>query len=172
MPAVAILTFSILHEWYDHPSIAGFMERSVRIHQVTTQLPGFIQWAGSKAGDDEPRSPFFQFGVHASSAETLTMWTNLEDLFSFSYSGIHAEALTKREKWFLKPEWPTYVIWWVNDGYVPSWEEAYEHQLYLQQHGPSPYAFNFSKTFAASGTEVFIDRRVIRVSKHIHGDKQ
>ncbi|HAI99705.1 MAG TPA: DUF3291 domain-containing protein, partial [Dehalococcoidia bacterium] len=37
---------------------------------------------------------------------------------------------------------PAYVVWWVSDDHVPTWEEAWERLEHLNDNGPSPYAFD------------------------------
>jgi len=68
---------------------------------------------------------------------------------------VHKNALARRLNWFLKPEWPTYVMWRVADQYVPSWREASDRLEYIHDHGPTPYAFNFDTAFDADGQSVF-----------------
>ena len=49
-------------------------------------------------------------------AATLSLWDDLESVYAFAYYGRHAEALKKREDWFVKPEWPSVVAWWRTAG--------------------------------------------------------
>ena len=67
---------------------------------------------------------FYVEGEHAGAPATLTVWDDLESVFAFAYYGVHGEALSKRKEWFVPPEWPTYVAWWVDDDHQPDWEEA------------------------------------------------
>jgi hypothetical protein len=46
--------------------------------------------------------------------------------------------LRRRKEWFRKPQWPTYVAWWVSDDHVPTWAEAVERCEHLHDHGASP----------------------------------
>lgn len=75
---------------------------------------------------------------------------------------MHAEALSHRKEWFLKPEWPTYVAWWVPDEHPPEWREAAERHAYLHEHGPSPYAFDLKRPFGPNGEPLELDRSLMK----------
>lgn len=74
----------------------------------------------------------------------------------------HGEAFQKRRDWFLKPEWPTYVAWWVDDDHTPTCEEACQWQEYIHDHGPSAYAFNFKQPFDEKGQPTELDRDLLQ----------
>ena len=83
-------------------------------------------------------------------------------MYAFAYNGCHAEALSKREDWFRKPEWPTYVAWWVADDYIPTREEAAAKLEHLHDHGSAPEAFDFKTPFDTDGQPWRMDRDKIR----------
>src|SRR5262249_12949979 len=126
---------------------------------------GFIARA---SGRDYERSPFDQsfgpFGAFRaprfyqrdkfgdnSVGQTLSLWTGIGAAHGFAYGGLHKDALAQRSKWFLKPEWPTYVMWWVADEHVPNWQEASLRLEYIHDKGPTPHAFNFGTAFNVEG---------------------
>ena len=53
-----------------------------------------------------------------------------------------------------------YVVWWVSDDHVPTWEEAWERLEHLNDNGPSPYAFDYSQT-TDDGQAVQLRRNII-----------
>ena len=60
------------------------------------------------AGETVNRDPaFFVAEQYPGAPATLSLWDDLESVYAFPYNGRHAEALSKREDWFRKPEWPT-----------------------------------------------------------------
>ena len=84
---------------------------------------------------------------------TLTVWKSLSALYTFSYSGLHKEALQNRNKWFgtLEERQPNYVVWWTDKVTDVSWKEAFKrYDLYLK-HGPCPFAFDFKHVFDENG---------------------
>lgn len=157
MALLAFMTFGMLHEPWGHPRVQGFIDRIPDtfasasttegfVARMSEGLPGFgLRYYGP---DEAPRAP-----------QTLSLWADLESVYAFAYHGLHAEALRLRREWFVKPEWPTYVAWWVNDDHVPTWQEAYERLESLHDHGPSPFAFTFKTPFGADGQPTMLDRR-------------
>lgn len=91
-------------------------------------------------------------------AATVSLWDDLESVYVFAYYGRHAEALKKRQDWFTKPEWPTYVAWWVGDDQTPTREDAANRLEHLHDQGSTPYAFDFKTPFNADGEPAILDR--------------
>jgi hypothetical protein len=89
-------------------------------------------------------------------ASTVSLWKDLPSVFSFVYAGLHLEAFRRRTQWFMKPEWPTYAIWWVNDDHVPQWQEACQKLEQLHDEGASPSVFDFKNPFDEHGNRVDI----------------
>jgi len=87
-------------------------------------------------------------------ASTLSVWEDLGSVLRFVYSGLHLEALKKRSEWFLKPQWPTYALWWIPDDCIPTWQEACKKLERLHDEGASPEVFDFKTCFDASGNRV------------------
>ncbi len=151
MVKVAFYTFTILHEGKEHPKYKGFFDR----------VP-FIFESAEKASLAEPG--FFVDDQHATQAPlaTLSVWEDLESVYAFAYHGRHAEALSKRQEWFIKSEWPTYVAWWVEDDQIPTREEAAKRLEHLHENGSTPQAFDFKTPFDAAGEPIRMDPAKIR----------
>jgi len=149
----------------------GFLDALADAYREAENSEGFIARA---SGRDYERSPFGQtfgaFGEFAaprfynrgkstrdnSVGQTLSLWTGICAAHRFAYGGLHKNALAQRLKWFLKPEWPTYVMWWVADEHVPNWQEASLRLEYIHDHGATLHAFNFGTAFNAEGQRVFV----------------
>jgi uncharacterized protein DUF3291 len=69
----------------------------------------------------------------------------------FAYGGLHKTALAKRGEWFRRPEWPGYLMGWVADGEVPTWDDTCRRLEMLHDPGPTPAAFGFKAPFDAEG---------------------
>jgi hypothetical protein len=169
MAKLAFFTFGILRETEDHPQTQGFFNLANRNFAAAEQSGGFIDRSGY---DDEighsnwgnqVSSRFFRADGLGTVAQTLSLWEDLESVFAFAYAGVHAKALSRRKEWFFKPEWPTYVAWWVADDHTPDWREAAARHEYLHDHGSSPYAFDFKRSFDPDGSPADIDRAFAKI---------
>ena len=162
MSKVAVLTFGIFHNGIENTTLPTFNERSVSIFNRAEHVPGFIKLVADKSYHEEPISTFVTNSDSTGSSELLSHWTHLEPIFAFTYKGIHAESLNKRSQWFVKPAWPTYALWWVDDDHIPDWHEAYERHHSLNQHGATAFAFDFKQPFDAAGQPIQVDRMLAK----------
>lgn len=164
---VAFTTFAILKQPYGNPEVQEFDDRTPDVFAEAEKSPGFIARAKEVSGSElsnferdwgawgefcVPR--FYKFGRDTSTdqrASTISLWQDLPSVFNFVYSGLHLEAFKRRTQWFLKPEWPTYAIWWVADDRVPQWQEACQKLEQLHDEGASPSVFDFKTAFDQYG---------------------
>lgn len=155
---LAILTFGVLQEGRDHPQNQDFLAYGPPVHGAAANTLGFVRTIDGKERNKEPFSSLVTAEQREYIAQVLSLWANLEALFAFSYSHLHGEVLSKRKSWFLKPAWPTYVLWWVADTHTPDWLEAYQRHNHLHRYGPTPQAFDFKHPFDAMGNPTQLDR--------------
>jgi len=168
---LALYTFGVFALPSDDPANDGFHERNDPILAAVDHAPGFIARSGY---DDEPGPETWGEQVHPSfyiergdgwSPATLSLWIDLESAFAFSYYGLHAEALAHGREWMVKPEWPPYVLWWVDEEHRPDWHEAVARHLQLHEQGPTSGAFSFKQPYDAGGRKTNVDRdRVKEIS--------
>jgi Domain of unknown function (DUF3291) len=99
-----------------HPSNQGFHDRNDLNFAVAEQSDGFIARSGY-AGEPGPESwgnqVYPRFYVERGdewSPSTLSLWRDLSSPMAYSYTGIHAEAMRQARDWFVKPEWPGYLL--------------------------------------------------------------
>ena len=146
---------------HGHEQVQGFFDRIEAVFEQVDQAEGFIARGDGTWGTCVlPR--FVDEGKHASAQVTLSVWTDIESICALAYRGVHGEAFKKRGDWAIKPEWPSYVAWWVADDHYPSHEEACQRLEYLHDHGPSPHAFNFKQPFDEQGQPVELDRPLLQ----------
>ena len=157
MSRIALYTFGILHGMQNNKQAQDFIDRIPSVFEVAKKAKGFIEMAREDWGSYcIPR--FFDKNKHAAPLATFSLWKDLESVYAFAYQGKHGDALKKRREWFIEPEWPTYVAWWVEDDHVPTWEEACQRLEHLHDNGPSPFAFHFKQTFNDKGQPTKLDR--------------
>jgi len=161
MPRIAFYTFGILRELPGHPQVQGFYDRLESVFDQVKNSDGFISRNFEPMSDSRANPRFFVKEKHKAAPATLSLWKDLESVCAFAYRGFHGEAFKTRQEWFLKPEWPTYVAWWVDDDHEPTREEASMKLEHIHDHGSSPLAFNFKKPFDATGQPVELDRQLL-----------
>jgi hypothetical protein len=172
---IALYTFGIFIKPSADPANAGFHARNDANLAAAEAAAGFIARSGYD-GDPGPASwgahgypRFYTQHGDAHSPSTLSLWTDLEAPFAFTYHGLHAEALSHGRDWFLrpnpppqKPAWPPYALWWVTPDHVPDWQEAVTRLEHLHDHGPSSRAFSWQTPFDAAGRAATVDRERVR----------
>ena len=171
MARVAFTTFAIMKGPYGSEQVRGFEDLTPPVFTAAEEHDGFI--ARATEIDDRPdlsnferdwgawgpfcAPRFYQGGTDLASdsrASTVSLWRDLPSVHRFAYSGLHQRALVGRQQWFLKPQWPTYAIWWVDDDHVPTWREACDRLEHLHDHGSTPVAFDFRSPFQEQGLPV------------------
>jgi hypothetical protein len=150
-------TFGVFRVPADHPINEGFHTRNDPIFAAVEQADGFIARSGY-VGEPGPASwgvqgypDFYVERGDGWSPATLSLWEDLESITTFSYHGLHAEALRLGRNWMLAPEWPPYVLWWVAPDHIPDWSEAVDRHKCLHINGPRRGTFNFSLAFDPDG---------------------
>ena len=135
------------------------------IYRGIANNPGFI----AHASGDEPAKSHFErhwgsWGEFAAphwyrkgrtaadfaAAATLSLWTDVDSAFAFSYGGLHRTALARRHEWFETSAHPTVVMWWSADDKVPQWRDGVARLEALEADGPQPEAFSFDHRFPPS----------------------
>lgn len=169
MAKVAFMTVGMLHAPNWDARVQGFIERIQANYEAAEASDGFLDRSIRDESTGEHKwglqpipTPFQDINHENRLPQTLSLWQDLESVFAFAYHGIHAEALNKRKEWFVKPEWPTYVAWWVEDDHIPSWEEAGQRYEIYYASGSSPEAFDFKRPFSPDGRPLQIDRQKVR----------
>jgi hypothetical protein len=172
---VAFTTCSLLREPYGGSANADFEALTPEVYRASEEYPGFIERADPVDDDDELGDPdrdwgkwgrlqvpsFYEGGLTDDTyvaAQTLSLWRDLDSVAGFVYSGLHVAAVRRRHEWFVRPAWPTYATWWVDDHHTPTWAEAVERLETLGRLGPSPAAFDLKQSFDQHGAPVKVSR--------------
>lgn len=167
---IAFATFAILKEPYGSPVVQGFDDRTPDVFKEAERADGFIARAKEISGSNETNfnrewgdwgnfyvPNFYTLGRTNQTdqrASTISIWKDIGYVYRFVYSGLHLEALKKQKEWFLKTEWPTYAVWWIDDTHVPQWKEASKKIDQLHNIGASPSSFDFKNPFNRSGKSI------------------
>lgn len=131
----------------------GFTGRVDIINAMADRSPGFI-W---RLTDDDETDGALSLRMEGQNDYTLvnmSVWADIESLFHFIYKTAHAKVMQGKDDWFNPLSRNHMVLWWVEDGHIPSMDEAKEKLDAIRANGPSPKAFDFQTPFNAAGRPV------------------
>jgi hypothetical protein len=127
----------------DAPVMRDFVALLPDINALAESTPGFV-WRLVGDGADAT-------GVRAYEDPliivNMSVWKDIEALRNYAYRSGHVHAFRRRKEWFEESEAPTFALWWIAAGAIPSVEEGRSRLETLQREGPTPAAFSFKVTF-------------------------
>ena len=127
----------------DDPSMAGFASRLEPLNALADTSPGFVWRLQSEEGDATEIEVFGDELI----LFNMSVWESIDALESYVYRSNHVSAVQKRVEWFERPTKSPFVLWWIEQGHIPTIEEGKERLERLWASGPSPAAFTFRQRF-------------------------
>ena len=124
----------------DDAAVAEFMEGLEPINALADESKGFVWRLQTDEGDATSIKLFDDDLIIVN----YSVWETVEQLRDFVYRSRHREYLRRRLEWFEKHAEPHLVMWWVEEGEIPTVEAAVARLEHMQDHGPDEYAFTFS----------------------------
>ena len=134
----------------DDPLMAGFVERLEPLNALADQSPGFVWRMQDEEGDATAIRVFEDEMI----LFNMSVWESIEALEAYAYQTNHVEAVRARGDWFEPMSRPSFVLWWVPVGHIPSVEEARERFSILWENGPTSEAFTFSSRYVTGGADI------------------
>jgi hypothetical protein len=125
----------------DDPRVKEFMDNLDCVNGLGKRMPGFVwmsegptEGAGNTENEigDDPQLVF-----------NLTVWENLPSLEAFVYKTIHAKFMDRKAEWFEGLGEQHFVMWWTEEGHLPTREDALARLDDLRENGPSARAFGW-----------------------------
>jgi hypothetical protein len=129
------------------PVMAEFVARLPEINALADQAPGFVWRLQTEDGDATAVRPYEDKGILIN----LSVWADLPALRAYVYRSAHAAVMRRRREWFERFDRVYVALWWVPAGHRPSIAEAVARLAYLEQHGPTGFAFSFKEPFGPDG---------------------
>lgn len=124
--------------------MADFFNNIERINSLADNSEGFVWRYDDDEGED-------QFSLEAYDTlfilVNMSVWKDRDSLFNFVYNSDHLEIYKRKKEWFKKMPKMHMVLWYVEEGHIPSLSEGKERLEYLQKHGESEHAFSFKSKF-------------------------
>jgi hypothetical protein len=127
----------------DDPVMAGFVARLDEINALADNSPGFVWRLQTPEGNATYLRPYDDDRMLLN----MSVWETVEALKNYVYRTAHAELLRQREQWFEKMSTVYAALWWVPENHRPGIEEAKKRLAYLDEHGPTPFAFTVKSLF-------------------------
>lgn len=127
----------------DDPRIAEFVAQLEPINALADEAPGFVWRLKSESGN----ATDIAYSDDSFVIVNMSVWESLDALRTYAYKSDHAKVFRDRAKWFKKMEKPSYCLWWIPIGHIPSVAEARERLEHYQVHGATPYSFWFSQHY-------------------------
>jgi len=126
----------------DSPEMASFLSRLEEVNAAAEAADGFV-WR--LTDDDGPGATGYRILGDDRMLVNLSVWRDLASLRAFVIGhAAHRAALQSRRDWFEPAGEPMTACWPVEDGHVPTVQEAEERLLRLRADGPSDDLFAFS----------------------------
>lgn len=126
----------------DDPIMKEFVDFLNPINKLAEESKGFV-WR--LVGEPSEPSPWNDMVII-----NMSVWADIESLKGFTYNTAHSYFVRSRKKWFEHLGRPHHVMWWVEEGHIPSLAEAAERLDLLSENGPSQDAFTFAHSFPAN----------------------
>ena len=127
----------------DDPRIAEFVAQLDPINAIADRAPGFVWRLQSESGN----ATDIAYNEDPSINVNMSVWESLDALREYAYKSDHMKVFRDRAKWFEKMEKPSYCLWWIPLGHIPSVAEGRERLEHYQKNGATLYSFWFSQHF-------------------------
>ncbi len=122
-----------------HSLMSEFALSLADVYREAERYPGFI-W---RVPDEEAANQLEALRYDSLTSATVSVWTDLEVLRSYTFSGTHGKFLGRSHEWFEKVEGPQLVIWDVHPSAQPTFSEAFERLAHLKENGPSERGYGW-----------------------------
>ncbi len=123
----------------DDPRMADFMNNLDQINGLAERSPGFVWRLQSDSGNatdidvpgDEAMLP------------NMSVWDDIESLGNYVFNTVHARFYERRAEWFQVMKSQHFVMWWIEDGHIPTLVEAMDRLAHKDGHGSTDHAFGW-----------------------------
>ncbi len=138
---VAELNIGRLKHPIDDPRMADFVDNLARVNAMAERMPGFV-WRltgdGSNGGALDLR-PY----PDPMMAVNMSVWETVEQLEQYVWKTVHQRFYNRKAEWFEKMSSHYFVMWFVEEGHVPTLDEAKARLEHLEANGNSDHAFGW-----------------------------
>ena len=148
---VGHLNVALLRDEWDSPAVAGFVDAVDQVNAIAERSDGFIINVGGDDIDAQIEAYDHPLTNNSRFAATLSVWESAQALDQFVHKTLHGSFLRRKDEWFEEIEKPSYVVWPIKAGHIPTLSEGMEKLALLAQNGPSADAFDLAWARQAEG---------------------
>ena len=130
---------------FDDLVMQDFVDGLEPINTMADNSPGFIWRLQDDSGDATSIQAFEDERILVN----MSVWESLDALKGFVYRSAHLDFLRNKKVWFQPLTGSNLVLWWVQEGHIPTVAEGKRRLEILASRGPSQEAFTFSTSFPA-----------------------
>ena len=137
--AIAQMNWGRMRHPIDDDRMAEFAMALDKVYHDAEIHPGFI-W---RISDRDAETQLRDLGHDGQMSATVSVWTDIAALRSYTFSGMHGEFLTRTREWFLEVDGPQLVIWDVDPDARPTFAEAFDRLAQLAKTGASDQGYGW-----------------------------
>ncbi|RBQ18930.1 DUF3291 domain-containing protein [Spongiactinospora rosea] len=121
--------------------MAEFVAALAPLNALADEAPGFV-WR--LKGGEEPDATV----IHGDDVLiNFSVWESRDTLWNYVYRTAHLPVMQRRREWFHRMATPYVVMWWIEEGVIPTLEEGMARLERLRAEGPGPQAFTFKNFY-------------------------
>jgi len=139
---VGHLNVAVLSDDWGSETVADFENALWRVNAIAERSDGFVLNVTGEAYEAQAAASDHPLTDNPRLAATLSVWENAAALDHFVHKTLHGAFLRRRAEWFEKIAKPSYVVWPIPAGHVPTLDEAMQRLALLGENGPSSEAFD------------------------------
>lgn len=143
---LAQLNIALAKYSLDAPEIKEFVDNLELVNGIAENSDGFVWRFKDESGDATNIKAFDD----PSMIVNMSVWESVDSLKNFMFRTHHRDFMRRKGEWFHRLAEDTYVLWWVEDGHIPTLNEALERLEHLRNNGDTAYSFTFKTNFTAA----------------------
>lgn len=141
-----------LKDELNSPIIKEFRDFLAPVNLLAEESNGFIWRLKDESGESatDIETPYEDKLIFIN----MSVWENFDYLKEYTYKTVHSYFVRNKKKWSNNMEGYRAVMWYVDEGHIPTINEGKEKLDLLNKNGSSYEAFSTTEIFDALGNKV------------------